>query len=275
MPPKINIFGWRLNNGILPVFSNLRRRGIGVQDRCPICRQEEETIMHAFKRCRLASEIWKMDCWGDEWTNAEHECEKRWLSNLSKKGDRNSLEVGLVTCWVIWHNKDIKNKVRRTDEETMAYVRQFMEEYEKAQSRSDVQIIQKSTRWTAPEEGYAKVNFDGALEVDDCVCGIGVVVKDELGKVLRACSNRVTHVRDPIVAEARALYTAMEFSKQLGIQSIIVEGDALELVNQLISEEENLLIIGELIQKAKTLKQCFIQFAATHIKREGNKAATG
>ncbi|XP_022774075.1 uncharacterized protein LOC111316370 [Durio zibethinus] len=200
---------------------------------CPRCGQEEETIMHVIKRCPPACEVWKMECWGDKWKRADLDSEKGWLSSMWEAEDRSNMEMGLTVCWVLWNNRNEEIRINpgRTTDEVMAYARSYLEEYLATQKRSDTQTTHENIKWRSAEAGYANANFDGEHKMEESVDGAGAIERDAAGKVLRACSCRIAQVNDPSVAEALAMNKAIIFSRQLGLQSVIVEGDSLEVLN--------------------------------------------
>jgi ribonuclease HI len=62
---------------------------------------------------------------------------------------------------------------------------------------------------------------------------------------------------DPTVAEAMAAVHAISFCKKLGIDYLCLEGDAKNVVNALISREENWSPMGHKVADAKKLQEGF------------------
>lgn len=61
--------------------------------------------------------------------------------------------------------------------------------------------------------------------------GVGIIVRDHQGRVSVALSRTIKAMQEPGTTEAmRALSTA-EFTKDLGIPDIILEGGCLQVVN--------------------------------------------
>ncbi|KAL2926122.1 hypothetical protein RDABS01_001197 [Bienertia sinuspersici] len=58
-PPKLRHFLWQACKGSLPVMERLRHRHITMNAMCPICNEEEETIIHAIFECSNVREIWQ------------------------------------------------------------------------------------------------------------------------------------------------------------------------------------------------------------------------
>lgn len=58
VPRKVQIFGRRALDGIIPLKSILTNRHIGIDGVCPSCHQGEEDLKHLLFRCNLANELW-------------------------------------------------------------------------------------------------------------------------------------------------------------------------------------------------------------------------
>ena len=73
--PKVKVFAWRMFHGILPICTQLVRKGLQVEDICSVCGSHGETMQHIFFDCSFSTEVWKICCpdfrqdgetiWGD------------------------------------------------------------------------------------------------------------------------------------------------------------------------------------------------------------------
>ena len=91
--------------------------------------------------------------------------------------------------------------------------------------------------WRAPPTGFMKINFDGAVFDDANMSGVGVVIRDSYGEVLASCSEKISQAYEAEVIEALAAQKALSFAQELGFQNVILEGDALGLIQALKSQE--------------------------------------
>ena len=55
--PKIKHFVWRLVYGILPLGSQLQRRGLVVDNKCAVCGQLGESLKHTFLDCKFSTDV--------------------------------------------------------------------------------------------------------------------------------------------------------------------------------------------------------------------------
>jgi hypothetical protein len=73
-----------------------------------------------------------------------------------------------------------------------------------------------------------KVNWDLAIEHTNRRLVIGVIVRDHLGHVIASKSQTTCIVSEPLIVKVIAALHVVEFSRDLGLQSIIIlEGDPL------------------------------------------------
>lgn len=87
-----------------------------------------------------------------------------------------------------------------------------------------------------PMCGMFKINRDAVIDNSKKLMGVGMIVRDHEGKVLAPLYSLKQFIIDPTTAEAYAAWKAMKFSKDLGLQSAQLEGDALKIVTTLQME---------------------------------------
>lgn len=129
------------------------------------------------------------------------------------------------------------------------------------------------TIWHPPPEGIVKVNFDGALAPGRRKAGIGVVSRDHKGELMMTMSKEVKDVVDSEIIETVAAKEAIDLALMSGFHSIILEGDALSVINAINSKDTNYSPIGVLILEIQQRLGSFSSVSVKHTKRDGNKAA--
>lgn len=60
LPSKVLHFLWRLATYSLPLRTRLKRRGMDVDTRCPVCYRFDEDGGHCFLKCKKVKNIWRM-----------------------------------------------------------------------------------------------------------------------------------------------------------------------------------------------------------------------
>ena len=123
-------------------------------------------------------------------------------------------------------------------------------------------------RWQAPQAGFVKVNFDGVVFVELNKSGVGVVIRDNSGAVLASCSEKLLQAYKAEETETLAARKALMFAYELGFQRIILEGDALGLIQALKSQEQNLSPLGLLVEDVKLYSNHFQRVLYSHVDRK-------
>lgn len=169
--PKIKTFLWRCQHNSIGVKSCLARRGMDVDEACPICQREPKSIIHAIRDCAWVKDVWlQLDV-----STANQEF---WTSNLQDWVNLN----GKANCsraqgkppwkiiysfavWSIWRNRNMAvfNRERvnlNLSQDIMNQVLEFI--YCVHSPRNPNQKINKSFRWERPPLGWKKLNTDGS-----------------------------------------------------------------------------------------------------------------
>ena len=133
------------------------------------------------------------------------------------------------------------------------------------QYRADIHVSEvqvgsngsEGNRWTDPPTGFVKANFVGANSEASRLSGVGVVLRDSNGAVLASCVEKIDQVYKPEDTEALAALKAVTFAHELGFQNVVLEGDALSLIQALKSQEQNLSPWGLLLEDVKVYETKF------------------
>ncbi|WRX34654.1 hypothetical protein QQP08_027141 [Theobroma cacao] len=95
------------------------------------------------------------------------------------------------------------------------FPRSHVEEYQlPLKQRPMVSLVDK---WKRPPQGMVKVSSDGAVDLANRSGGLGAIIRDEEGFELGTFYARLTMEVVPLVIEAIATDTELEFAKQHGI----------------------------------------------------------
>ncbi|KAL2928741.1 hypothetical protein RDABS01_019525 [Bienertia sinuspersici] len=249
-PPKLRHFSWQACKGSLPVMERLRHRHITMNAMCPICKEEEETIIHAIFECSNVGEIWQ----------------HRNLQETINEGpagsfmERNKAVVG----------QPVQQKVM-----TAAGFKRLVEDYvsyaHKVFKQGGHSEIRMQTSWSVPPHGWVKVNTDAYVPNNGRV-GLGVVIRDERGNVLVAGVRKIepTEVE---MAEAQAALYGVSLARRMGFNKVILEADALRVTMAVKSLAEGCSPIFLIYDDIHKICNSFDFFQCNHVKRSGNVVA--
>ena len=103
------------------------------------------------------------------------------------------------------------------------------------------------TQWKAPASGIYKINFDGALFEEQACLGQWVVIRDSASLIIGALSQKIRHPSSMDVVEALAASRAIVFAKELCLQSMVVEGDSLRVIQAIIAARPSRTMFGNVV----------------------------
>jgi hypothetical protein len=89
--------------------------------------------------------------------------------------------------------------------------------------------------WKKPPMGFVKLNWDASVDRKGKKMGIGLIVRDHAGGVVAMACETKDHIQDLAIVEAIAARRDVELSAELGIRRLLLEGDALKIVQALNS----------------------------------------
>ncbi|XP_040990964.1 uncharacterized protein LOC121238190 [Juglans microcarpa x Juglans regia] len=109
-----------------------------------------------------------------------------------------------------------------------------IEEYCNARAKSawsGIKNLLLATQWETPPSSWVKVNWDVSVKSDFNKIGVGVVIREVDDSVLSSLMQPRFYCTDLVLAEARCLLSAVLFCKELGLNSLIFEGDFSQVVH--------------------------------------------
>ena len=94
------------------------------------------------------------------------------------------------------------------------------------QPLGDRQEILQNSVWAPPHSGLCKINVDGALFPTKKLAGIGVVIRDQQGRLLAALCRKIRAQMGALEVEAKAYEAGVLLARHLGLRNGVLEGDS-------------------------------------------------
>jgi ribonuclease HI len=279
LPNATKIFFWRACHNLLPTKDNLLRRRVVKEPMCPICEREPETVVHAFWTCSVASDVWgsshklfqKFEKEGSDFMHI--------VNYMLRKGGVDILTIFVNLARQIWtrrnswvhegHFTSLNAFLKKSDE--------FIVEYKKANERSrpmeHTNSVDRGKTWTAPNSGWMKANWDMAINKDQDRVDIGVIIRDEKGRVVVAMSRTRQGLLEPTTGEALGAFQATRLIMELGLQNIILEEDAKQIVEAINSTTSKWSRFEHLVDNTQRLLCSLSRWKCVFIHWEANEAA--
>ncbi|XP_065633571.1 uncharacterized protein LOC136069217 [Quercus suber] len=128
-------------------------------------------------------------------------------------------------------------------------------------------------KWNPLAMGWWKINVDGATFSELKSAGIGVLIRDEIGRVEVALCKKVEAPLGALEVEAKALEAGLLFARDVGLQDVVLEGDSINLVNALRGNCDPPAAVEPIILGIIELSKVFRNIAFSHVCRKGNVLA--
>jgi ribonuclease HI len=118
--------------------------------------------------------------------------------------------------------------------------------------------------------GSVLINTDAALFANSRCMGVGVVIRDHVGRCLASCNEKLENVTAPELAEALACRRALNFARDEGFFKVALASDCLSLIQRIQSNEWDRLGVRVVVSDIKNLATSFIVCSFSHVKRQLN-----
>lgn len=209
-PNKIKIFAWRSCKEILQTKVALMQRKIIQEDYCPMCFKSRESCFHAIWQCKKVRNSWK-DVFKDDWAVIADKlagCASvvDVVSVLLEWAGPVDMELFWVTAWSLWNRRNdvVMRGMARGSESVFEKASEWYEEWMQANARSASSQVHLAVHWTPPPRDHVKVNFDGAVSSTNPKARVGVVIRNNVGKVMTVAVNSFEGVFSATLVEAMA-----------------------------------------------------------------------
>lgn len=282
VPNKVKIHGWRLLKNGLAVGAELLRRRVKAGVFCIACGREE-TIIHRVWRCPHSQQFWKalskgvasplpllpdhivsvegMRSWVLDWLGSASEEEKRvvlrawyemWLARNCAR-DREKIEDPVL----------IAERVICLDEEWQSI----------KESNTRPRVQRSMDPWTKPEEGWTKVNTDGALAKHGGSGGGGAVLRNHHGSFVAGACHFFPVAADPELVELLACRRGILLAHEINALKVVVEMDSMTAVGKINNQQKDLSTNGQVVQEIKELLTQFQEVKVCWVRRSANRVA--
>lgn len=275
-PPNVHQFLWRIAHNTLPVYTNLKRKGIEIDTLCPICQRRDEDGSHILFQCKSVKKIWRE-------MSLQH-CREKCASLHDPKDTLEELLQGdiekkarcIAILWSWWtaRNKFLKEGRPIAVNQILWQIKRTAWEYKEFFGTEKMSTTVRSYTWRKPSLDVLKINTDGSYNKESNVGGWGFVIRDADGDVVGSGAGQINHAQDALHTKAEACLKALEAAQEWGISRVVLETDAMQLVHAIKSSDSDLAPNGVLFREIKTFAFLhFSSFSIVHCPRAYNNVA--
>ena len=182
----------------------------------------------------------------------------------------NARELIMVACWYIWWERRRivhEEKVGKTERSALT-IRGIVANALARKKNSQSSL----PRWTRPASGVFKLNVDAAFDENSGSGSLGAILRDSHGMFIAAKNEFVHFAMDVPSMEASALRMGLEMAELLGIHSIMIESDSMEVVTAVLNPSEYRATGAVVIDDCRKKMIDFGMATIVHCNREANVA---
>ncbi|KAL4347997.1 hypothetical protein GQ457_17G012790 [Hibiscus cannabinus] len=272
-PSKLKICAWKVTHNFLPTKENLCFRRIATDPFCLRCFNAIESRNHLFRDCFFAMNLWTR--LGVSWPTSVGAFDfAEWLSWLFDSNTMIRCSDIIIALWALWYSRNLlyHEGKAQTVAEIFIFIRSYRNEIKCIQERLPCSLPGDRIPWKAPPLNVAKVNFDASFSSSEQRSCSGVVIRNDQGMLLGSCFTSHDHIASPFAAEAVTAIAGLRFALHLGLQSIILEGDARSIILRLLDRSRDVSVLSPLISEGKSLARNFRDCAFMCVPRFSNRA---
>ena len=270
---------WRASHNLLPTKDNLLRRKVVKEPFCPICGNEPETVLHALWSCPTAIDVWGNSTKSIQKYSSTGKSFLCIAEDIMEKGGNEDFGLFVQLARQIWYrrNKWVHEGLFIDPNALLNNTKEQLENYKRLQEKGPQgerrETPDRVNKWMAPSHGWYKANWDVAIDKSKERVGVGVILRDERGQVLAAMSKTRHGTLEPSTGEAFAASSAVWFCQDLGVQRVVLEGDAKQIVDAVNSSSTSWSRFGHLIDDTRRFLESFPQWKCQFVRRGANEAA--
>ncbi|XP_038717940.1 uncharacterized protein LOC120011012 [Tripterygium wilfordii] len=278
MPNKIKFFAWRLSYDSLATKVNLTHKGISLDTSCYLCGSCDESSLHLFRDCAALVDMWNRCDFVSIALSLPVFSISSWISNMLEiltPTDMTKLFSILYHIWLARNGIAFRDESWKPLEvvcQASKLIGDFIECCSHVSPIESTISASTPSRWTPPTNGWYKVNVDGSWKQGESSAGIGFIIRDACGCVHLSGYKRVSPAGGPVMIEALAFLFGAQMATEHLLFPFCLEGDALQVVNDLRGNNLPLSSIGFVIEDTKALI-ALVDHHIIHTSRSQNRVA--
>lgn len=235
VPEKVKIFLWRAAKDLLPTAENLWKKKVVQEATCQICRNQIESIAHALLDCKIARKVWQNSPFGKPVQREMSSDVISIIQSLHQQQRDLSGELVASLLWVIWNarNKMLFEGINEDPVRLVARAFSVADSIKRIRTPElnfcAEKAITKHQQWCPPGEGWVKINVDAAMDKENMLAGLGVVIRNSRGEVIAAAVKTEKNDGNVERAEASATLWGLQVALKAEAVSVDLESVSKEL----------------------------------------------
>ncbi|CAN1769951.1 Putative ribonuclease H protein At1g65750 [Linum perenne] len=282
IPPKVKHFVWRLGRNTISTKEALHHRHVFVNGGCGCCGNFLETSYHLFLDCSVARTCWSKAGLAQVIDASLHNFQgtcAEWLLNIIASNTEEVVHDICMVLWSLWRERNARvwSNKHSTPEWIVQLGKDLLADWKQARSGSSReegdQRQRPCAKWHPPKLGELKCNVDAAIDGTVRKTGAGMVVRDEVGTIIKYRTVAWDGSWSSKEAEGRALLEAMSWLEMEGFVQVTIESDAKVVVDAIRQPNIDNTEFGDLVQGCLSILARQPGYMIEFVRRERNAVA--
>jgi hypothetical protein len=271
MHGRVKNFIWRLSQNILPTRGNLFKKGIKIEPLCPMCNSATETAHHLFMECNFAKLVWFSSSLGIH--VPLHSSLTSWLLNWLEKKDKLGSQLFCTILWKMWfyRNQMVFRMVNTFPPAVATAALDFVVDFNQTVPAKKSKGQQSIAAAPSPVQNAHIIQVDAGCFPEGYTT-FGCVFKAAPDNIFFSACKKEELITDPVMAETLAIRWCLNLAKERGLQDIIIQSDALAVV-ECFRGSNSLACIALIILDCKVLMNEFNSVSINYVSRDLNALA--
>ncbi|XP_074266170.1 uncharacterized protein LOC141588636 [Silene latifolia] len=204
---------------------------------------------------------------------------REWVEGELRGLGKEERVLFMTACWVIWEqrNKLLFDNGEWTGEGVVRRITDMVWEMsglgvDRTEVGRGEEEPLSGVSWARPSDGMWKINVDAGVK-EGMGVGLGAVCRDGDGRVVWAVSVQSSGICCVKSAEAEAILLGLKEAKRVGMRSIIIESDCLNVVADLKGRKKGRGDVFLIYDEIFSLVPFFVSVIFNYTRRVCNKLA--
>ncbi|KAH9657474.1 putative reverse transcriptase/RNA-dependent DNA polymerase [Citrus sinensis] len=276
VPKKVKIFLWRAAKDLLPTAENLWKKRVMHEATCLVCGSQMETLAHALLAYKIAKKVWKNSPLENHVQGKNFPDVISIIQSLPQQQKELNGEVVASLLWTIWNarNKWLFKGVNEDPVRLVARASSVADSIKRIKVPEEEfcaeMVTTKHQQWCPPEEGWIKINVNTAMDEENRLAGLGVVIRNFKGEIIAAAVKTKKNSENVEMAEAKAVLWGLQVAIMAEATQVIVESDSKGVIELITNKMGTLTEIFWVIFDILETKKSFQNFKTQHVPRSCN-----
>jgi ribonuclease HI len=272
----VRAFWWRVIKGFVPSRQVLNFRHVEKVGFCEACGKQEESIFHALFECTWARLFWsELKITANVKVPQFHP--NTWAMDVidSKVMVESQTSMILCGCWAAWQERNARKHGERgrSVTDSVRWAMQTSLDLSHSSREKPRKVLKPKEHWKPPAEGVIKINTDASFQEQEMTGGIGLVVRDHQGNLVRGQALWYGHAESALSMEALAIREGARLAQERGYVHVVIESDSLMAVNLCNADDQNRSKLRTIVQEIRDIRRAFASFSILAVGREANNVA--